>query len=180
MVQIIFPPERPIFTIASSNPVKEFYSKYLTIFLGGTIEMGNSYNWQKDITENIKNVFGERDDIYIFNPRRLDFDKDQEQSINNEYFNTQVNWELDYLDLCQIRIFNFEPNTLSPISIGEFTQYGLTKPDSILLRCDDEYKRKGNIEIMSERFGIKNNGSFRELKKQLYLKIAEWTIKKDK
>ena len=83
-----FPPNRPIYSVVNYSR-QEFQSKYCNIFLAGTIEMGKSRDWQKDLYESLNKE--DSDNIFVFNPRRPDFDITQKQSIHNSYFSGQVN-----------------------------------------------------------------------------------------
>lgn len=80
-------------------------------FLAGSIDNGKSINWQENITKLINKIDPK---INILNPRRPDWDAYSEQSIQNNYFFQQVNWELDNLDIADIVIFYFAPNSVSP------------------------------------------------------------------
>ena len=132
----------------------QYYKKdRFTIFLGGSIEMGNCEDWQSKLTEDLS-----EQDIIILNPRRDDFDASQKQSIDNQYFNTQVNWELDGLMRSDLIIMYLLPNTMSPISlleIGLYTDINSINNDKLIICCPEGFWRKGNIEIVSKRFGIK-------------------------
>ena len=122
-----------------------------TIFLGGTIEMGNSIDWQKTLTESLKEF-----DVRILNPRRDDFDKSAEQSIKNPYFKDQVNWELDGLDRADIIVMNLLKDSLSPISMMEIGLY--TKENKrMFICCPDGFWRKGNIEVIVDRYRYSEN-----------------------
>ena len=63
------------------------------IFLAGTIEMGNSEDWQTKVS----NALADRP-YTILNPRREQWDASWEQRIENPQFYQQVNWELDGLN----------------------------------------------------------------------------------
>lgn len=115
------------------------------IFLAGTIDMGNSVDWQAEISKEFP------DDI-ILNPRRDDWNSKERQSIDNEYFNSQVNWEMNAMEKADLIIFNFLPNSQSPITIGEFYYWVNRKEKKILTCCPDEFWRSGNIHVMSERY----------------------------
>ena len=122
-----------------------------TIFLGGTIEIGNSIDWQKTLTESLKEF-----DVRILNPRRDDFDKSAEQSIKNPYFKDQVNWELDGLDRADIIVMNLLKDSLSPISMMEIGLY--TKENKrMFICCPDGFWRKGNIEVIVDRYRYSEN-----------------------
>jgi hypothetical protein len=95
----------------------------------------------------------------VLNPRRADFDVTQEQSINNEYFSDQVNWELDEIEQAHIAFMNFDPATKSPITLAELgyligLQHSHISSDvkqEIIVCCPDGFWRKGNVEIMVDR-----------------------------
>jgi hypothetical protein len=133
-----------------------------TIFLGGTIEMGNSKDWQVELTEKLKSL-----DIRILNPRRDDYDAGQKQSINNPYFKEQVTWELDGLDRSDLIVMYLQPDTLSPISMMEIGLYinTLDWNKQMIICCPEGFWRKGNIEILVDRFPFhcKLVDSFEEL-----------------
>jgi len=116
-----------------------------TIFLGGSIEMGKAEEWQQRISIALSDK-----NIRILNPRRDDFDSSQQQSINNPYFKEQVNWELDSLDRADLIIMYLQKDTLSPISMMEIGLYAKTK--KMLICCPDGFWRKGNIEIVADRY----------------------------
>jgi hypothetical protein len=120
----------------------------LSIFLAGSIDMGNATNWQEMIQNKLQ-MF----DINVFNPRRDDWDNLQEQSANNEYFKKQVNWELDALDKSTWILMYLEPGSLAPISLLELGLYSDTSKLHVV--CPDGFYRKGNVQIVCERYGIK-------------------------
>lgn len=135
----------------------------LSIFLGGTIDMGNSHNWQEDT---IKLIESFRPKQYnIFNPRRLDWDSSWEQSFESPQFYQQVNWELDALETADYVLIYFEADSQSPISLLEL---GLmtANADKVCVVCEDGYFRKGNVEIICNRYDI-----------QMYENIREWVRK---
>jgi len=114
------------------------------VFLAGSIEMGKAEDWQETVTQALSDL-----DIVILNPRRDDWDVSAEQSIDNEYFREQVEWELDAQDQCDLIVMYFDPNTKSPITLlelGMFLQTG-----RLLVCCPQGYWRRGNVEIVCER-----------------------------
>lgn len=121
--------------------------KIESIFLGGTIDNGNSWDFQQYIIEKFKDV-----DIKLYNPRRLDWDSSWKQNIENKPFNEQVSWELTCLEKADIIIMYFAPNSVSPISLLEL---GLFK-DKCIVCCPEGYWRKGNIDIVCDRYNIPN------------------------
>lgn len=133
------------------SPLKYPIDNKFTIFLGGTIEQGKSEDWQYSITEFLKS---QNFDIRILNPRRDDYDSTQIQSINNSYFKEQVQWELDGLDTSDLIIMYLQPGTFSPISLMEIGLYinCLDWDKNMIIYCPDGFYRKGNIEVIVDRF----------------------------
>jgi hypothetical protein len=130
------------------------------IFLAGSIEMGKAENWQKRIVDELS------DKGYTFlNPRRDDWDSSWEQKIENKQFNEQVSWELKALELADIIVMYFDPNTQSPISLLEL---GLHARDGkLIVLCPEGFWRKGNVDIVCEKYGVKQVESFEELIKAI-------------
>lgn len=132
-------------------PQKYPKDRKFTIFLGGTIELGNSEDWQSKITQFLSTY---NFDIRVLNPRRDDFDASQEQSIKNPYFKEQVNWELDGLDVSDLIIMYLQPGTKSPISMMETGLHinTLTWNKQMVICAPEGFYRKGNVEIMVDRY----------------------------
>lgn len=118
----------------------------INIFLAGSIEMGTAENWQEEITQELYEY-----NVNILNPRRDDFDELQEQSIKNDYFREQVEWELNALEDADFIVMYLDPTTKAPISMMEL---GIFKDKSIIVCCPDGFWRKGNIEVVCRRYGI--------------------------
>lgn len=142
------------------------------LFLAGTIEMGTAVDWQAELAANP--LFDGLKDVIIFNPRRQAWDAGWQQSINNAQFKEQVDWELDRIINSDLVVFNFEPESKSPITLMELGLVaGMKKP--ALVYCPEGFWRKGNVEIVTDRFGIRlvgNRTSFLyELKRML--QVAE-------
>lgn len=120
----------------------------LKIFLGGSIDMGKSVNWQARLTAELSDQ-----DVIILNPRRDDWNKDWKPVKEEPNFRKQVEWELSALELSDIIIMYFAPGSQSPISLLEFGLYAKTK--KLMVICPDGFWRKGNVDIVAERYKIK-------------------------
>ena len=128
------------------------------IFLAGSIEMGKAENWQTRIIKLLP-----KDHTVILNPRRDDWDSSWEQSINNRQFCEQVEWELDALEQAHIILMHFDPSTKSPITLLELGLFAIQKPESLIVHCPDGYWRKGNVDIVCRRYGVKQVQTIEEL-----------------
>ena len=120
---------------------------HVTIFLAGSIEMGNAEEWQEVIIK----TFADSEVVFL-NPRRKDWDSSWKQSKDDPKFSEQVNWELDGLSECDLVVVYFDPKTQSPITMMELGIFGPIK--HTVVYCPDGFWRKGNIDIVCERFGI--------------------------
>lgn len=133
---------------------------YVSVFLGGSIEMGKAVDWQKEVIEALKNK-----QIIFLNPRRNDWDSSWEQKITNPEFKLQVTWELTALEFSDIIVMYFDPNTKSPISLLELGLHA--KSRKVIVYCPEGFWRKGNVDIVCEKYGIKQVESVDELIKTL-------------
>jgi hypothetical protein len=134
-------------------PSREKHNFKKAIFLAGSIEMGTAEDWQTKI---IKDLYTQP--IAIYNPRRDDWDSSWEQDINTPNFYEQVNWELDMLDKADIIFMYFDPTTKSPISLLELGLYadkcGNDIYQHMIVCCPQGFWRKGNVDIVCQRYGI--------------------------
>lgn len=139
------------------KPPNEFpKNNDITIFAAGSIEMGKAEDWQTKLKNELEEY-----EVNILNPRRDDWDSSWEQTIDNPNFKEQVTWELDGLDLCDIIVLYFDPETDSPISLLELGLHA--KDKKIMASCPDGFWRKGNVEIVCKRYHIPLYNSFDEL-----------------
>jgi len=122
------------------------------IFLAGSIEMGAAENWQVKVRNSLKDK-----NVMLFNPRRDDWDSTWIQSIKNQQFNEQVTWELTSLELADIILMYFDPQTKSPISLLELGIHA--QSGKMIVCCPDGFWRKGNVDIVCDRYKIKNFNS---------------------
>ena len=99
--------------------------------------------------------------VTIYNPRRDDWDSSWDQSIFNNKFKEQVVWELDHLEKADIVIMYFDGKTKSPISLLEFGLYA--RSDKMIVYCENDFWRKGNVDIVSEYYNIEQVRSEEEL-----------------
>ena len=138
-----------IFT-APESTIDSINYKY-KIFLGGAIDMGEAEDWQKEATKLIieNDPNGE---VCIFNPRRDDWDSSWKQSINDPQFNQQVNWELDCLEKSTSIIMCLTKDSKAPISLLELGLFA--KSNKVVVVCGKDFYRKGNIDIVCEKYDI--------------------------
>lgn len=138
------------------NPIVD--DERVKIFLAGSIEMGKAEDWQKKVVKELTNY-----PIQFLNPRRDDWDSSWEQTIENKQFNEQVTWELNALEEAHFIVMYFDPETKSPISLLELGIYSKCDPKKMIVLCPDGFWRKGNVDIVCEKYGVKQVENFEEL-----------------
>ena len=133
----------------------------ISVFAAGSIEQGTAVDWQSSL----KNSLSDQDNVVIFNPRRKEWEASWVQDLSNPQFVEQVNWEQNYLERglstsCDIVYINIDPNTKSIITFGEFAQ--VFRSEWVVINCPRGYWRRGNIEVMCQRAGVKLYEDFNE------------------
>ena len=131
-------------------------SNATSVFLAGSIEMGKAELWQKHLVRELKDT-----DIVLYNPRRDVWDSSLKQTIENAQFNEQVTWELLHLEKADIIALYFDPDTISPISLLELGLFART--NKLIVCCPHGFWRKGNVDIICERYKIEQVNSIDEL-----------------
>lgn len=137
-----------------------------SVFLAGSIEMGVAKNWQKELASAL-----ERLPVMIFNPRRDDWNKDWKQDISNPPFKDQVLWEMEYLDRVDVIALFFQPGTMSPISLLELGL--LVKEKKLIVCCPEGFWRRGNVQVICERFKIPLVENIEELAEQVKGRLVD-------
>lgn len=137
-----------------------------SVFLAGTIDNGQSKDWQSEFIRGISSY-----DIDIYNPRRPDWDSSWEQSIENPEFYQQVNWELDALEKSDIIVVNILEDSKSPITLMEIGLHINSK--KLLVCCPDNFYRSGNVQIVCNKYDIPLFDNMVELTKTLLILLQD-------
>ena len=158
--------------IKSPSPLGK-YPYQTTLFLGGSISEGKSRNWQSELSKELLTAFG--DDVVILNPRRSDWDSSWEQKKTFKPFREQVEWELKAQEIADLRVYFFDPDTKSPITLMEL---GLFAKSNNLVYCPEGYFRKGNVDIVCEKYDIPVHTDLGQFKSALISTIRSMSQKK--
>src|SRR4030066_1595435 len=118
-----------------------------SIFLSGSIEMGVAENWQSKVERLLADEL-----VTILNPRRDDWDSTWVQSIDNTQFREQVEWELSAMELADIIVVYFDAATKAPITLLELGLFA--RSGKMIVCCPEGFWRKGNVDIVCERYNI--------------------------
>jgi hypothetical protein len=119
------------------------------VFLAGSIEMGSASDWQAALTAALAARAGH---VVVLNPRRDAWDASWRQAIDEPRFREQVEWELDGLDRADVIAMWFAPETRAPITLLELGLHA--RGGKLVVGCPDGFWRKGNVEVVSARFGV--------------------------
>lgn len=114
------------------------------IFLAGTIDMGNSVDWQNYLC---KFLDEHNKKCVIFNPRRNVWPDNK-----SDEFSYQVNWELNHLEESDIILMNILGTSKSPITLLEMGIF--MKSGKLVVVCEKDFYRYGNVEITCHKYNV--------------------------
>lgn len=133
----------------------------ISIFLGGSIDMGAAENWQERLTRDLSDY----ESIVILNPRRDDWDSSWKQDPTpGTQFYEQVDWELECQEQADMNLYYFAADSKSPITLLEL---GLFAQDNVLVCCPKEFYRYGNVKMVCDRYDITMVESYDDLLKTI-------------
>ena len=119
----------------------------LNLFLAGTIDNGESLNWQEAIVGELLEEDTARA-IMIYNSRRDNWNKDA----GKDEIERQIKWELYHLERADLIVMNILGNSKSPISLMELGLFA--KEKKVIVFCPSTFYRYDNVRIVCERYGV--------------------------
>ena len=142
---ILVYPDKELSAFNSENPDREEVS----IFLAGTIDNGESYDWQNDIIKTFEKLEKELPvELIIYNPRRSEWDKNASKKMLEE----QIRWEQNHLDKADWIIMVLSDDSKSPISLLELGLYASS--EKLIVFCTDKFYRYDNVRLTCEQYLI--------------------------
>lgn len=139
----------------------ENYAAHLdlpSVFLAGSIDMGVAEDWQAKVAAALAGL-----DVLVLNPRRAQWDASWAQRIDNPPFREQVEWELDALDAAGLIVMYFAPDTKSPVTMLELGIHAAQNPEKLVVCCPEGFWRKGNVDIVCTRHGVRQENTLDDL-----------------
>jgi hypothetical protein len=112
------------------------------------MEMGEAENWQEMVVRELSDI----PSLTILNPRRNDWDDTWIQSITDRQFREQVDWEISAQEMANVIFMYFAPGSKAPITLLELGLFA--RSGKVIVCCPDGFWRKGNVEVVCQRFGI--------------------------
>ena len=116
-----------------------------SVFLAGTIDNGNSLNWQDKVIIELINLGVSCE---VFNPRREHWNPNP----TKEDMETQIKWEQDHLDSADVIAMVLLDDSKSPISLLEMGLYAKSK--KLIVFCTPKFYRFDNIRLTCEKYHI--------------------------
>jgi len=117
------------------------------IFLAGTIDNGESEDWQAAVAQYVsQSVYA--DDIILINPRRDNWNPDATDVEVEE----QVLWELQGLERANTILMVFLGDSKSPISLLETGLHA--KSEKLHVVCSDKFYRYVNVKTTCDFYGV--------------------------
>jgi len=123
-----------------------------TVFLAGSIEMGKAIDWQTQIENELKERLGGEQMVTLYNPRRDDWDSSWTQTIEDDNFREQVEWELNALNEADKIVVFIDPETKSPITLLEIGLHAESR--KMCVCCPEGFYRKGNVDVVCNNYNI--------------------------
>ena len=122
------------------------------VFLAGTIDNGNSEDWQQTIAGKLA---GRNRQYLFYNPRQEEWHPEREGEM--EY---QVNWELEHLEKADYILMVFLDGSSSPITLLELGLHA--RSGKLIVVCTPGFYRYDNVRITCDRYGVPVFGSIDE------------------
>ena len=117
-----------------------------SVFLAGTIDNGDSLNWQNKTIIELMNLG--INDIEIYNPRREHWNPNP----SKEEMEYQIKWEQEYLDKADFIAMVLLDDSKSPISLLELGLYA--KSNKLIVFCTPDFYRWDNVRLTCEKYNI--------------------------
>ena len=123
-----------------------------TVFLAGTIDNGNSEDWQQTVAAKLAG----RDRRYLlYNPRQEEWHPEREGEMDY-----QVHWELEHMEKADHILMVFLDGSQSPITLLELGLHA--RSGKLLVICTPGFYRYDNVRITCARYGVPVYGSIDE------------------
>ena len=132
------------------------------IFLAGTIDNGDSEDWQRKVflslywmIEPLEKYYGSnyvtpdgKYNVVLYSPRRSDWDS----SWGTDKIEEQIKWEQDKLEKADLIVMCLQDNSKSPISLLELGLYG--PEGKLICFCTPDFYRYSNVKLTCEKWNI--------------------------
>lgn len=125
---------------------EEYIYEECSMFLAGTIDNGDSNNWQEQLIEKIQDKVPGT--FVVYNPRRESWDP----NVTVEEQRKQIEWEQDKLHKCWFIVMVLLDGSKSPISLMELGEF--CDSQKIIVFCTENFYRFENVRDLCERCSV--------------------------
>ncbi|KJA18396.1 hypothetical protein HYPSUDRAFT_190962 [Hypholoma sublateritium FD-334 SS-4] len=139
-----------------------------SLFLSGSTDAATTTDWRAVVSTSLDHL-----PISIYDPQRPDWDSTWIPDISFAPFREQVEWELKMLESVDVIAVYFSPRSESPITLLELGLFTNTK--KAVVACPKEFWRRGNVEIVCARYGVKMVENLDDLVQELERRLTEKT-----
>lgn len=157
-------------TVTSPQPLPDKDDRP-RVFLGGSIDMGNAPDWQKQMAAALAD-----DGVVILNPRRPDWNPAWRPEADEPEFRRQVEWELAALESADVIVLYLAPGSQSPVSLLELGLHA--RSGKLIVLCPPGFWRKGNVDITAARYGVEQVPDMAGLTRAVKARVAGVRAKK--
>lgn len=140
------------------------------IFLGGTIDLGASVDWQADLGRSLADL-----EVTFLNPRRSDWNPAWRPEAAEPEFRRQVQWELAALEAADVIVMYLAPKSQSPVSLLELGLHA--RSGKLIVLCPEGFWRKGNVDLTAAYYGVERVGSIAELAAAVRRRVAAKAVR---
>lgn len=130
-------------------PSDELPRHQATIFLAGTTTNVDAADWRETVSSSLSTL-----PVTIYNPCRPDWDSTWREEADFAPFRQQVDWELTKQEEARVVVVYFHPATQAPVSLLELG-ISLRAPHKVVVVCPEGYWKRGNVQIVCERYGVR-------------------------
>jgi hypothetical protein len=137
-----------------------------SIILYGSLEPNPATDWQTSLAASLCDL-----PVDIINPRCDAWDSTWKEDVSDSRFREQVEWEMDHGKVADVIAFYFKPGTLTPISLLELGMYAGS--GKAVVCCPEGFYKRGNVQIVCQRYNIELLEDLDELKQAVRLKLVD-------
>jgi hypothetical protein len=135
-----------------------------TVFLAGNM----SKPWRKEVIKALENL-----PITIFDPTVEDWEtKIGEESIDNEKWVAQTDWENNGLAYADLKAFYFSEGSAAPASMLELGCYKAKGSKQTIVCAEDGYEKASYVKYIARRFDLIEAKSLKELIELIKIQYA--------
>ncbi|KAA8618425.1 hypothetical protein PtrSN002B_002981 [Pyrenophora tritici-repentis] len=131
-----------------------------SVILYGGMPTDPEKDWRADLSASLSDL-----PIAILDPTCDAWDSTWIEDISFQPFKDQVKWEMDHAGIADVIVFHFGGKTDQPITLLELGLYAHT--GKAVVCCQEEFSKKGNVQIVCEKYEIAMCDTVEELKREV-------------